>query len=427
MEDYTPLAERMRPKTLDEVAGQEHLTGKNGILRRMLARDFIPSMLFWGPPGSGKTTLAKIIAKQSGRPFYALSAVSSGVKDIKQILAKHPKSGLFSKAPVVFIDEIHRFNKAQQDALLEAVETGQIILIGATTENPGFEVNNALLSRMHTFVLYPLEESALRSILKRVMAEDEYLKRKNITKIDEESLIAYSGGDVRKMLNLLEAVVWSSDKKEITREDIKEAAKVRPAMYDKKSDWHYDIISAFIKSIRGSDPDAALYWLARMLGAGEDPVFIARRLVISAAEDIGLANPNALLIANAAFDAVNKIGMPEAKIILSEAVIYLAASPKSNSAYKAIKAAEKKVRETGDLDVPLHLRNAVNSFMKKQGYGREYKYPHGYPGNFVNQHYWPSDMEALNFYVPQENPREIKMKEFLKKKWKYRYGGQNNK
>ncbi len=426
MEAYVPLAERMRPQSLDEVVGQEHLTGPNGVLRKMLEADYLPSMLFWGPPGTGKTTLAKIIAKQSQRPFYSLSAVSSGVKDIKLILSKHPRGALFSQSPVVFIDEIHRFNKAQQDALLEAVETGRIVLIGATTENPGFEVNNALLSRMHTFVLYPLKEDALRILLRRALAEDEILKRKKIKKIDEDSLISYSGGDVRKMLNLLETVVLSTGKKIITEEDINETVKVQPAMYDKKSDWHYDVISAFIKSVRGSDPDAAVYWLARMIEAGEDPVFIARRLIILAAEDIGLANPNALLIANAAFDAVSKIGMPEACIVLSEATLYLAVSPKSNSAYLAIKKAQRKVKETGDLPVPLHLRNPANTFMKKQGYGDGYRYPHDFPDNFVRQSYFPEGLEPVRFYIPGKNPKEEKIKQFRDGLWN-RDKGQNEK
>ncbi len=411
--DFTPLAERMRPKHLDEVVGQEHLTGPAGILRKILSNDYIPSMLFWGPPGSGKTTLAQIIASMFNRPFYQLSAVSAGVKDFKEILSKHPKGSLFRHAPIVFIDEIHRFNKAQQDALLYPVETGQIVLIGATTENPGFEINNALLSRMHTFVLHPLDKTALLKILERALEKDTFLQTKKIKEIDKEAIIQHSSGDVRKMLNILELAVRMADNHIIDGKLVRQIAEASPAMYDKKSDWHYDIISAFIKSVRGSDPDAALYWLARMIEGGEDPLFIARRLIILAAEDIGLANPNALLLAQSAFEAVERIGMPEGRIVLSEVTIYLAMSPKSNSAYMAIKEAQKFVKETGDLPVPLHLRNAANRFMREQGYGKGYLYPHDYPGNFVEQNYLPRELKDLKFYRPGMNINEEKMRQIF--------------
>jgi len=417
MPDYTPLAERMRPKTLEQVAGQPHLTGEQGILRRMLKQKYLPSLLFWGPPGTGKTTLAQIIARETGRPFYRLSAVHAGVKDIKKILDKHPKGGLFEKAPVVFIDEIHRFNKAQQDALLHAVETGQIILIGATTENPGFEVNNALLSRMHTFILYPLDKAALKTLLERAFREDALLKQKHLDPEAAEFLTEISGGDARKMFNLLEAAVSTAPDNRITREHIEQVARDMPAVYDKNGDLHYDMASAMIKSIRGSDPDAAVYWMARMLEGGEDPLFIARRLIISAAEDIGLANPQALIMAEAGFSAVEKTGMPEAQIILSEVIIYLATSPKSNSAYKAIKKAMQTAKETRHLNVPLHLRNPANRLMKKLDYGKGYLYPHDYPGHFVRQHYFPENWQPPVFYYPADNPREQKIKEILKKYW----------
>ncbi len=418
---YVPLAERMRPETLDDVVGQEHLTGPKGILRQLLERDFLPSMLFWGPPGTGKTTLAYILAKESNRPFETLSAVHAGVKDIKKILETYKADRLFGKPPVVFIDEIHRFNKAQQDALLQAVEKGQITLIGATTENPGFEINNALLSRMHTFILNPLKDDDLKKLIRRALETDVLLKQKGIKKMDEDVLTAYAAGDARRLLNALETVVLSSDKPEILKADIEETLKTRIQSYDKKGDWHYDVISAFIKSVRGSDPDAAVYWLARMIEAGEKPEFIARRLIILAAEDIGLANPNALLMANAAFDAVNKIGWPEAKIVLAEATVYLASSPKSNSAYMAIKKAESEVKKSGALPVPLHLRPGDTAFERKLGYGKDYQYPHGFENRFVEQNYFPEELQNKFFYEPAENPHENKIKQFLKARWKKRY------
>ncbi|NPA42988.1 MAG: replication-associated recombination protein A [Chlorobi bacterium] len=422
MTDYTPLAERMRPRRLEEVEGQPHLTGPDGILTRMLKENFLPSLLFYGPPGTGKTTLAKIIADLTGRPFYRLSAVSAGVKDIKQILDKHPKGSLFP-APVVFIDEIHRFNKAQQDALLHAVETGQIILIGATTENPGFEVNNALLSRMHTLAVRPLDEQALRRVLDRALKEDPVMKSKNIRLQNPDKLIALSGGDARRMLNLLEAVAAAAGNEPVTDEQIEEVARHMPGLYDKKGDWHYDMASAFIKSIRGSDPDAALYWLARMLHGGEDPLFIARRLIISAAEDVGMANPQALTVAEAGFASVEKIGMPEGQIVLAQVTVYLATSPKSNASYKGLKRALTRAKETAHLPVPLHLRKAANRFMKESGAGKDYRNPHRFPGHFVRQHYFPPHMEPEVFYIPADNARERKIREALEKMWKRSYPG----
>ncbi len=414
MSAHLPLPERMRPQTLDRVVGQEHLTGTGSVLRRMLEGGELFSMLFWGPPGTGKTTLAQIIAKQSGRPFYALSGARSGVKEIKEIVREYEKNPLFARQPLIFLDEIHRFNKTQQDALLEGIEKGQFVLIGATTENPGFEINNALLSRLHTFVLKPVGDEGLRILLRRALAEDDVLRSKHIEHIDEDFLIAYAGGDARRLLNALELVVLTAGAPELDAEKMAEVLRSQPA-YDKKGDWHYEVISAFIKSIRGSDPDAAVYWLARMIEAGEKPEFIARRLVISAAEDIGLANPNALLMANAAFDAVMRIGWPEARIILAEATVYLAASPKSNSAYKAINEAQAQVRKSGNLPVPLHLRNASTAFARKLDYGKGYKYPHDFPGHFTPQNYLPEGLENIRFYHPADNPTERKLDEYLRR------------
>ncbi len=416
MDHHIPLPERMRPQSLDEVVGQPHLTAPGSVLRRMVEEGPLFSILLWGPPGTGKTTLAQIIARQTGRPFYALSGARSGVKDIKDIVRKHEQNRLFGKQPLIFLDEIHRFNKTQQDALLEGIEKGQFVLIGATTENPGFEINNALLSRMHTFVLHPIDDEDLRILLRRALERDAVLRTKPVASLDEDFLIAYAHGDARRLLNALELVVLTSDKEDIDRAEMEKILHKQLA-YDRRGDWHYEVISAFIKSVRGSDPDAAVYWLARMLEGGEKPEFIARRLIILAAEDIGLANPNALLMANAAFDAVNKIGMPEARIILAEATIYLATSPKSHSAYQAINRAQQTVRETGNLPVPLHLRNASSSFNKQLGYGQDYRYPHDFPGHFVRQAYLPQELEGVRFYRPAGNPREQQIRERLEKLW----------
>ena len=416
-----PLAERLRPQNLDEFIGQKHLVGKGAVLRRMIESGRIPSIIFWGPPGVGKTTLANIIANTLHAPFYKLSAINSGVKDVREVIDKAKNNRFFeSTAPILFIDEIHRFSKSQQDSLLHAVETGTITLIGATTENPSFEVIRPLLSRCQVYVLKEMEKKDLQTLLNRALKEDAILKEKEIEVEETDALFRFSGGDARKLLNILDLVVGAEDSTEkviITDKDVTEQLQENPAAYDKGGEMHYDIISAFIKSIRGSDPDAAVYWLARMVAGGEDPKFIARRLVISAAEDIGLANPNALLLANACFDTLQKIGWPEGRIVLAETAIYLATSPKSNSAYLAIDSAISKVEQTGNLPVPLHLRNAPTSLMKELDYGKEYKYAHDYDNNFVKQDYLPKELKNTRFWDAQNNVSETKMRELMKKLW----------
>lgn len=420
-----PLAERLRPKTLDEYVGQKHLVGSGAILRKMIDGGRISSFILWGPPGVGKTTLAQIIAHKLDTPFYTLSAVTSGVKDVRDVIDKARNNRFFSQAsPILFIDEIHRFSKSQQDSLLGAVETGVVTLIGATTENPSFEVIRPLLSRCQLYVLKSLEKDDLLELLHHAVKDDVYLKDKNIELKETDAILRYSGGDARKLLNILELVVEAdndSEKVVVTDEKVVQRLQLNPLAYDKNGEMHYDIISAFIKSIRGSDPDGALYWLARMVEGGEDPAFIARRLVISASEDIGLANPNALLLANAAFDAVMKIGWPEGRIPLAEATVYLATSPKSNSAYEGINKALEIVRSTGNLPVPLHLRNAPTKLMKQLGYGKDYKYAHAYSGNFVNQQFLPDEMKDVRIWHPQENAQEIKLKERMQGLWGDRY------
>ena len=415
-----PLAERLRPQHLDEFIGQTHLVGKGAVLRRMIDSGRIPSILFWGPPGVGKTTLANIIANTLKAPFYKLSAINSGVKDVREVIEKAKSTRFFDNAaPILFIDEIHRFSKSQQDSLLNAVETGTVTLIGATTENPSFEVIRPLLSRCQVYVLKSLEKKDLEVLLQRALSEDHILKERKIVIDETNALFRFSGGDARKLLNILELAVASDSDEEIVINDrmVTERLQENPAAYDKGGEMHYDIISAFIKSIRGSDPDAAIYWLARMVAGGEDPKFIARRLVISAAEDIGLANPNALLLANACFETLQKIGWPEGRIVLAEATIYLATSPKSNSAYLAIDRAIAKVEQTGNLPVPLHLRNAPTALMKELDYGKEYKYSHDYDNHFVTQEYLPKELKSNRFWDPQPNPSEVKMDEWMKKLW----------
>lgn len=403
-----PLAERMRPRSLDDYIGQKHLVGEGAVLRRMIESGRISSFILWGPPGVGKTTLAMVIAHQLDVPFYTLSAVTSGVKDVRDVIEKARGENFFdTKTPILFIDEIHRFSKSQQDSLLGAVEQGVVTLIGATTENPSFEVIRPLLSRCQLYVLKPLEDADLLSLAERTLREDIYLKEKNIVLEETAALLRFSGGDARKLLNILD-LVYNSDCLKVTDEAITGLLQQNPLAFDKDGEMHYDIISAFIKSIRGSDPDAALYWLARMIEGGEDPNFIARRLVISASEDIGLANPNALLLANAAFDACQKIGWPEGRIPLAEATVYLATSPKSNSAYMGINEAIAKVQETGNLPVPLHLRNAPTRTMKDLGYAKGYKYPHDYPGHWVEQQYMPDALKDVHFFEAQENDKIIK-------------------
>jgi putative ATPase len=425
-----PLAERLRPVTLDQFIGQKHLVGDDAVIRKMIASGRLSSFILWGPPGVGKTTLAKIIANTMNRPFYILSAINSGVKDIREVIDKAKNNRFFSaQNPILFIDEIHRFSKAQQDSLLGAVEQGIITLIGATTENPSFEVISPLLSRCQVYVLKSLEKEDLLILLDKAIHKDIDLSKLNIVVKEEEALLRFSGGDARKLLNVLELVVNSvvgetADEKDqvvITNDLVTEKLQENLALYDKNGEMHYDIISAFIKSIRGGDPDAAVYYLARMLEGGEDVKFIARRLLILSAEDIGLANPNALLIAQSTFDAVHKIGMPESRIILSECAIYLATSPKSNSAYSAIDQALAEVKLSGHLPVPLHLRNAPTKLMKQLGYGEEYKYAHSYEGHFVDQDFLPEKILDKRFYVPQDNPSEQKILERLRMWWKKRF------
>jgi putative ATPase len=419
-----PLAERMRPRSLDEFLGQEHLLDRNAPLRKIIESGNIPSMIFWGPPGVGKTTLAQLIASVSDRAFFTLSAVHSGVKDVREAIEKAEKQRFFGGAPILFIDEIHRFSKSQQDSLLHAVEKGIVVLIGATTENPSFEVIAPLLSRCQVFILNPLKDKELEVLLQRAIENDLILKRMKIQLRETNALLRISGGDARKLLNALEIVIQAGGGDEIVITDalVQETIQKNIALYDKQGEQHYNIISAFIKSVRGSDPNAAVYYLARMLAAGEDIEFIARRLIILAAEDIGLANPNALMLANNCFQAIHNIGMPEARIILSETTIYLAASPKSNSAYLAIDAALEKVEKTGDLPVPLHLRNAPTPLMKQLGYGKNYAYAHDYDDNFVNQEYMPEALAGSCFYMPGNNTRENEMRNFLKNRWKNKYG-----
>lgn len=420
-----PLAERLRPRTLDDYIGQKHLVGEGAILRKMIDAGRISSFILWGPPGVGKTTLAQIIAHKLETPFYTLSAVTSGVKDVRDVIEKARSNRFFSQAsPILFIDEIHRFSKSQQDSLLGAVETGVVTLIGATTENPSFEVIRPLLSRCQLYVLKSLEKEDLLELLHNAIAKDTYLKEKRITLKETDAMLRYSGGDARKLLNILELVVEADNDSEeivVTDEKVVERLQQNPLAYDKDGEMHYDIISAFIKSIRGSDPDGALYWLARMVEGGEDPAFIARRLVISASEDIGLANPNALLLANAAFDAVMKIGWPEGRIPLAEATVYLATSPKSNSAYEGINGALELVRSTGNLPVPLHLRNAPTKLMKQLGYGKEYKYAHAYEGHFVEQQFLPDEVKNTRIWHPQNNAQETKLKERMLGLWGERF------
>ena len=414
----TPLAERMRPQRMADYIGQHALLGDHSPLRKAIESGRVPSMILWGPPGVGKTTLANVIANTVNRPLRALSAVSSGVKEVREVIEEAKGKGLFQNATILFIDEIHRFSKSQQDALLGAVEKGWITLIGATTENPSFEVNHALLSRCQVYPLEGHTKADLEKLLQRAIAEDVILKDKRIILQETEALLRFSGGDARKLLNILELLV-STEAEEwiITNAMVQEWMQSQPVHYDKDGEQHYDIISAFIKSIRGSDPQAAVYYLARMIAGGEDPMFIARRLMILAAEDIGLANPNALLLADATARIVHQIGMPEARIPLSECAIYLATSPKSNSAYMAIDAALDKVRATGDLPVPLHLRNAPTKLMKELGYGEAYQYAHQFEGNFILQEYLPKEISNDHFYVPGNNPKEWEVKNWLEKKW----------
>lgn len=419
-----PLAERLRPRTLDDYVGQKHLVGEGSVLRKMIDAGRISSFILWGPPGVGKTTLAQIIANKLQTPFYTLSAVTSGVKDVRDVIERAQKNRFFSSAsPILFIDEIHRFSKSQQDSLLGAVERGVVTLIGATTENPSFEVIRPLLSRCQLYVLKSLEKDDLLALLQRAVTTDVELSKRHIELRETSAMLRYSGGDARKLLNILELVVESEGDADVVVTDklVEDRLQQNPLAYDKEGDMHYDIISAFIKSIRGSDPDAALYWMARMIEGGEDPQFIARRLVISAAEDIGLANPNALLLANAAFDAVMKIGWPEGRIPLAEAVVYLASSPKSNSSYLAVNDALSLVRKTGNQPVPLHLRNAPTALMQQLGYHDGYRYAHDYPGHFVPQQYLPDELQDQRLWHPQHSPSEEKLYQQMLRCWGDRY------
>jgi len=422
-----PLAERMRPRSLKDYVGQEKLLGPRGTLRNIIESGLIPSMILWGPPGTGKTTLAELLSKIQERPFYQISAINAGVKDIREIIEKSKnRGGLFTKKnPILFIDEIHRFSKSQQDALLGAVEKGIITLIGATTENPSFEVINALLSRCQVFILEPLPIKALREIINRTISEDLVLSKKDIIITEDDAILRLSGGDARKLLSILDLVINvldnHSNKIEVTNEKVMDVVQTNMLMFDKSGDLHYDIVSAFIKSIRGSDPNAAIYWLARMIEAGEDVKFIGRRLIILASEDIGNANPNALLIAKSTFDSINIIGLPEARIILSQCVIYLASSVKSNSSYKAINKAQEIVQKTGNLSVPLHLRNAPTKLLKELKHGKDYDYTHDYSNNFISQEYLPKELINTSFYIPGHNPKEKTLRDYLKNLWKDKY------
>jgi len=422
----TPLAERMRPKSLTDYFGQDHLVGTQGSLIQMITNGIFPSLIFWGPPGTGKTTLAQLLALEKERPFYQLSAINAGVKEIREIIHKAEHSGgLFSgKNPILFIDEIHRFSKSQQDSLLNAVEKGVITLIGATTENPSFEVINALLSRCQVYILNSLEKKELKKILTHALENDDFLKKIDIQLNETEALIELAGGDARKLLSLLELVIQANGNKtiKITNDMVFQTVQTNSVLFDKNGDFHYDIVSAFIKSIRGSDPNGAIYWLARMIEAGEDIGFIARRLLILAAEDIGIANPTALVLANSTFQAVTSVGYPEGRILLSECVIYLATSPKSNTAYKAINEAQEKVRQTGNLPIPLHLRNAPTKLMKEIGYGEDYKYAHDYKNQFIEQEFLPEEIKGTTLYQPGDNQKEKSIRDFLKSRWNKKYG-----
>ena len=422
----TPLAERMRPKSLADYFGQDHLVGTQGSLTQMITNGIFPSLIFWGPPGTGKTTLAQLLALEKERPFYQLSAINAGVKEIREIIHKAEHSGgLFSgKSPILFIDEIHRFSKSQQDSLLNAVEKGVITLIGATTENPSFEVINALLSRCQVYILNSLEKKELKKILTHALENDDFLKKIDVQLNETEALIELAGGDARKLLSLLELVIQANGNKtiKITNDMVFQTVQTSSVLFDKNGDFHYDIVSAFIKSIRGSDPNGAIYWLARMIEAGEDIGFIARRLLILAAEDIGIANPTALVLANSTFQAVTSVGYPEGRILLSECVIYLATSPKSNTAYKAINEAQEKVRQTGNLPIPLHLRNAPTKLMKELGYGEDYKYAHDYANHFIEQEFLPEEIKGTKLYQPGDNQKEKSIRDFLKSRWNKKYG-----